>query len=95
MNATLSIKKPKIQEIDDKKCLYLRMQGAYQTLDFASAWKKIWEQVKTQKLFTKGIQHFGLPYDDPKVTHENKIRYDACLIIHKTAKPVGGIGLKP
>ncbi|MFD1613531.1 AraC family transcriptional regulator [Gelatiniphilus marinus] len=94
MNAKLNIKKPKIQDIEDKKCLYLRMQGAYQTLDYSGAWKKLWEQVKAQKLFTKGIQHFGLPHDDPKVTNENKIRYDACLIIHKDAKPVGDIGVK-
>ncbi|WP_034045059.1 AraC family transcriptional regulator [Wocania ichthyoenteri] len=94
MNATLSIKKPKIQDIEDKQCLYYRMQGAYQTLDYMGAWKKLWEQVKAQKLFTKGIQHFGLPYDDPKVTDEDKIRYDACLIIHKDAKPIGDIGVK-
>ncbi len=94
MNATLNIKKPKIQDIEDKQCLYYRMQGSYQTLDYAGAWKKLWEQVKAQKLFTKGIQHFGLPHDDPKVTDEDKIRYDACLIIHKDAKPDGGIGIK-
>lgn len=91
---TLNIKKPKIQDIEDHKCLYLRMQGAYQTLDYANAWKKLWEQVKAQKLFTKGIKMIGLPHDDPKVTDDHKIRYDACLIIHKEAKPIGDIGVK-
>ena len=91
---TLNIKKPKILNIEDKQCLYYRMQGAYQTLDYQKAWEKLWEQVKAQKLFTKGIQHFGLPYDDPKVTEEDKIRYDACLIIHKDAKATGDIGVK-
>lgn len=94
MQTTLNIKTPKIQNIEDKTCLYLRMQGNYQTLDYTSAWAKLWEQVKAQKLFTKGIQHFGLPHDDPKVTDENKIRYDACLIIHKNAKPNGEVGVK-
>lgn len=94
MKTTLNIKKPKIQNIEDKQCLYYRMQGAYQTLDYMGAWKKLWEQVKEQKLFTKGIQHFGLPHDDPKITDEDKIRYDACLIIHKDAKPTGDIGVK-
>ncbi|MEC3908756.1 AraC family transcriptional regulator [Tamlana sp. 2201CG12-4] len=90
----LNIKKPKIQTVEDKQCLYYRMQGAYQSLDYSGAWEKLWNQVKEQKLFTKGIQHFGLPYDDPKVTDETKIRYDACLIIHKNAKPVGDVGVK-
>lgn len=91
---TLNIKKPKIQELEDQKCLYLRMQGAYQNLDYAGAWEKLWGQVKAQKLFTKGIKMIGLPYDDPKVTEDDKIRYDACLIIHKEAKPTGDIGVK-
>lgn len=91
---TLNIKKPKIQDIEDKQCLYLRLQGAYQTLDYSSAWEKLWGQVKAQKLFTKGIQMIGLPHDDPKITDDNKIRYDACLIIHKDAKPIGDIGIK-
>lgn len=94
MKTTLNIKKPKIQDIEDKNCLYYRMQGAYQTLDYGGAWEKLWGQVKAQKLFTKGIQMFGLPHDDPKVTDEDKIRYDACLIIHKDAKPTGDIGVK-
>ncbi len=94
MKITLNIKPPKIENVEDKTCLYLRLQGAYQTLDYATAWKTLWEQVKTQKLFTKGIQHFGLPYDDPNVTDEDKIRYDACLIIHKNAKPNRDVGVK-
>lgn len=94
MKTTLNIKKPKIQNIEDNACLYLRMHGAYQTLDYAGAWEKLWGQVKVQKLFTKGIQMFGLPHDDPKVTDEDKIRYDACLIIHKDAKATGEIGVK-
>jgi len=94
MEITLNIKKPKIVSLDDKQCLYYRMQGAYQTLDYPSAWKKLWGEVKAQKLFTKDIEHIGLPYDDPKVTDEDKIRYDACLVIHKDAKANDSIGTK-
>nr|WP_321235636.1 AraC family transcriptional regulator [uncultured Psychroserpens sp.] len=94
MKRELNIKKPKILEIEDKQCLYYRMQGAYQTLDYAKAWTKLWAQIKSQKLFTKGIQMFGLPYDDPNVTDADKLRYDACLIIHKEAKSIGDIGVK-
>ncbi|WP_460219103.1 AraC family transcriptional regulator [Psychroserpens sp. MEBiC05023] len=94
MTRQLNIKKPKILELEDQQCLYYRMQGHYQSLDYAGAWTKLWAQVKSQKLFTKGIQMFGLPYDDPNVTPENKLRYDACLIIHNDAKPVGDIGVK-
>lgn len=94
MKTTLNIKKAKIVTLEDQNCMYYRMHGAYQTLDYGKAWELLWGQVKAQKLFTKGIQHFGLPYDDPKVTDEDKIRYDACLIIHKDAQPSGEIGVK-
>ena len=94
MEKELNIKKPKIHDIEDKLCLYYRMQGNYQTLDYSNAWKKLWSEVKAQKLFTKGMEHLGLPHDDPKVTDENKVHYDACLVIHKEAKPSGDIGIK-
>lgn len=94
METSLNIKKPKIQEIEDSQCIYYRMQGAYKTLDYAGAWEKLWGQIKEQKLFAKGIQHVGIPYDDPAVTDEDKIRYDACLTIIKEAKATGDIGVK-
>ncbi len=94
METTLNIKKPKIISIEDKQCLYYRMQGAYQTLNYGAAWEKLWGVIKAQKLFTKGIEHLGLPHDDPKVTEDDKIRYDACLVIHKDAKPIDDVGVK-
>lgn len=94
MELQLNIKKPKIKNLEDKKCLYVRMKGNYKSLDYSGAWTKLWAQVKAQKLFTKGIEHLGLPHDNPKVTDENKVQYDACLVIHKDAKPIGDIGVK-
>lgn len=94
MKTPLNIKKAKIITLENQNCLYYRMHGAYQSLDYGKAWGLLWGQVKAQKLFTKGIQHFGLPHDDPKVTDKDKIRYDACLIIHKDAEPFGEVGVK-
>lgn len=94
MKKELNIKKPKIQQVEDQNCLYHTMYGAYQNLDYASAWQKLWAEIKTQKLFTKGIKMIGLPHDDPNTTDPNKTRYDACLIIHKDAKPNGDVGVK-
>ncbi|TMU50956.1 AraC family transcriptional regulator [Flagellimonas algicola] len=91
---SLNIKKPKILTVEDKNCIYITLKGAYQKLDYPSAWATLWAEVKSQKLFTAGIEHIGLPFDDPKVTEESNIRYDACLIIHKEAKPNGKVGVK-
>ncbi|WP_420602668.1 AraC family transcriptional regulator [Flagellimonas sp.] len=95
MEATaLNIKKPKVVSLDQKNCIYLTLKGAYEKLDYPSAWTKLWQVVKEQKLFTAGIEHFGQPFDDPNVTEENNIRYDACLVIHKEAKSSGQVGTK-
>jgi len=94
MQTSLIIKKPKIVTVEDKSCIYYSMTGAYNTMGYGSAWAALWQEVKTQKLFTAGIEHIGLPHDDPNVTEENNIRYDACLVIHKNAKPSGNIGAK-
>ncbi len=90
----LKIKKPKIVTLENNQCIFIKMQGEYQNLDFGIAWGKLWSIVKSQKLFTSGIEHIGVSYDDPKVTDANKIRYDACLVIHKEAKPDGEVGIK-
>ena len=94
MESKLQIKTPKIATIEDKQCIYYRMYGAYQTLDYAKAWGMLWQEVKAQKLFTAGIESIGQSHDDPNVTEGDKIRYDACLVIHKDAKPNGDVGVK-
>ena len=94
MERNLNIKRVKIVNLAAKEAIYVKLQGSYQHLDYATAWDKLWTLVKTQKLFTAGIEHIGISYDDPKLTDADKIRYDACLVIHKEAKPEGDIGTK-
>ncbi|WP_168796344.1 AraC family transcriptional regulator [Flagellimonas onchidii] len=94
METTLNIKKPKINTLEDKDCIYLTLKGAYEKLDYPAAWTTLWQVVKEQKLFTAGIEHLGQAFDDPNVTEENQIRYDACLVVHKEAKPSGNVGTK-
>ena len=94
METKLNIKKAKIVNLEEKQAIYVKLQGSYQNLDFSGAWEKLWSVVKAQKLFTAGIEHIGIPYDDPNMTDADKIRYDACLVIHKEAKPVGDVGTK-
>lgn len=40
------------------------------------------------------MEHIGQPHDDPNVTEDDKIRCDACLVIHKDAGNVGAKTLK-
>lgn len=88
------LKKPKILEFPEKNAIYLRMKGEYSQLDYGTAWQKLWQHVKEDKLFTAGIEHIGIGHDNPQVTDVNNCRYDACLVIHKETTARGEIGLK-
>ncbi|MCT4614632.1 MAG: AraC family transcriptional regulator [Marinifilaceae bacterium] len=90
----IKLKNPKILEIEDKFTIYINIKGEYGNPNYQKTWERLWSFVKEKKLFTKGIESIGMSYDDPKLTEAEKCRYDACLVIHKTAVPEGEVGVK-
>jgi len=94
LNPDLNLKSPKVIDIETKKAIYIRLTGAYSELDFCGAWGKLWAYVKENKLFSAGIEHISIYYDDPKVTTSEKLRTDVCLVLPKPAEPKGEIGVK-
>lgn len=88
------LKKPKICELNSKRAIYIRLNGAYSNLDFPGTFAKLWSYVKERKLFSAGIEHIGIYHNDPKVTEVEKLRSDVCLVICKPAEPHGEIGVK-
>jgi len=90
----VKIKFMKIADLPEKRAIYCTVTGEYGNPEYATAWSRLWSVVKEQKLYSAGIEHLGISYDDPKVTESSKCRYDACLVIHKPAKPVGEVGVK-
>lgn len=94
LNPDLKLKSPKVIELETKKAIYIRLNGAYSELDFCGAWTRLWAYVKEQKLFSAGIEHISIYHDDPKVTTSEKLRTDVCLVLPKPAEPKGEIGVK-
>ncbi len=93
-NSNIKIKQPKIIEVPDKQVIYIRIVGKYGNVNFQKAWNELWSFVNNNKLFTKGMERFGISHDDPKITKSENCRYDACLTISKTVKPQGQVGVK-
>lgn len=93
-NSDFKLKAPKICELDSKRAIYIRLNGAYNNLDFPGTFAKLWSYVKERKLFSAGIEHIGIYHNDPKVTEVEKLRSDVCLVICKPAEPHGEIGVK-
>lgn len=94
INENLNIKKAKVVELNDRQAIYLTRMGAYQSVDFGAAWQLLWQYVKENKLYSAGIEHIGVYYNDPKVTDPDKLQSDICLVLSKAAEPKGEIGVK-
>ena len=94
INENLALKAPKLLTLEDKSLIYMSLMGEYGSLNYDDAYQRLWGVVKSQKLFTKGIESICISYDDPKVTGANQQRSDVCLAIHKPAKPQDGVSCK-
>lgn len=94
VNENLKLKSPKIKEKNDRTIIYIRLLGEYSKSDYGTAYKKLWEYVKVNKLFGAGMETLGISYNDPKITDESKCRYEACVTIRKDVAPSSDIGVK-
>lgn len=94
INDHLNIKGPRMVELPERKVIYIKAYGEYGQVDFAGIWQKLWQFVKTEKLFSAGIEHLAIYHDDPKVTESEKLRTDLCLVITKDVAPKGEVGVK-
>ena len=94
INPDLALKAPKIMELEPKNLIYVALTGEYGTLDYGKAYEQLWAVVKSQKLFTKGIESICVSYDDPKITEASLQRSEVSLAIHKPAHPEGEVSSK-
>ena len=94
INPDLALKAPKIMELEPKNLIYVALTGKYGTLDYGKAYEQLWAVVKSQKLFTKGIESICASYDDPKITEASLQRSEVSLAIHKPARPEGEVSCK-
>lgn len=84
----------KVVEQEPKTVLYLNASGNYSNVDFGSIYQRMWNQVKSQGLFSPGIEHLAIYYDSPDITAEENLKCDICLRVCKAAEPNGDIGVK-
>jgi AraC family transcriptional regulator len=90
----VELKAPKIVELEPKTVICLPFEGDYSRVDYGGAFARLWAQVKTQGLFTAGIEHLAIFHNDPKVTEQSELRTDVCLAVHKPAVAVDGVEVR-
>lgn len=81
----------KIKQIDTMRVAFVRHTGAYN--EVGVAWDTLCNWAGPKGLL--GNEPFvAVSYDDPGITPEEKLRYDACIVVDETVKPEGEVGVQ-
>ena len=88
----LNVSEPKIVEINDLNLAYIRHFGSYDKVGKSFQKLMLWA---TKNLILKlKPTTLGIVHDNPDLTEETKIRFDACILITKEIQPKGEVGYK-
>ena len=85
--------KPEIREREDVKVLYVRRVGKY-SQSAGEAWPAVCAYAGPRGLLNERTEFIGISHDDPGITPEDKLRYDACVTIQGDAQPEGEVGVQ-
>lgn len=88
----LNITKPEIIEKESMNLAYIRHFGSYETID--SSFEQLLSWATTNLLLKTPHSTIGIVHDNPEITEEANLRFDACIIISKEIQPQGAIGYK-
>jgi AraC family transcriptional regulator len=90
---TEEIMRSEIRTLEDQQVLFVRRTGNYgQAAE--EAWKALMKHAFWRMLTNRSVKFIGISRDDPKLTEESKLRYDACMTVRESVKPKGEVGLQ-
>jgi AraC family transcriptional regulator len=84
---------PEIRDMEPMPVIYVRRMGPYKDAAEA-AWGTLCGYAFPKGLEGKDSRFIGVCYDDPDVTPEDKIRYEACITVDREVQPEGEIGVQ-
>ncbi len=86
------IKPDKIESnLPDLNLLFVRRYGNY-TQSPWEAWQAMIGFISENHLDRSKMRYFGISHDDPQITNEDKLRYDAAILVPQGVKEKGEIG---
>jgi AraC family transcriptional regulator len=88
----LNIQGPVIKTIPDLHLAYIRHTGSYDKV--GSSFQKLMFWAATHLVLKLKPVTIGIVHDNPDLTAEQHIRFDACVLLSKEIKPNGEIGYK-
>ena len=78
-----------VKKFEEMTVAFVRHVGPYK--DVGIAWEKLCSDSQVIEKSGAGSLAIGICYDDPEVTDEDKIRYDACVTVNNSFVPERGI----
>ncbi len=96
LNRNQSIKEtkmitPEILEIPDQQVLFVRRVGSYQNSP-AEAWNTLLQFAQDHEIDLSKARRFSVALDDPNITEEDNLRFDACITAPKKLVEEGDVG---
>jgi len=82
----------KIKTIKPMRVAFARHVGPYN--EVGKTWERLMDWAGSECIFGPETRLLGACWDDPEVTEQDKIRYDACLTVDENFKPTGDIGVQ-
>jgi len=74
----------RIERIEPLKVYTIRHVGEYEKLD--ETWEKIMQFAGKNRLFNDKFYAYAIAYDNPDISNNNRLRYDACVSATKEIK---------
>ena len=81
-----------IKTIPPMRVAFMRHIGPYS--EVGATWDKLLTWLGKEGLLGGDAQFVGICHDDPDVTPQSKIRYDACVTVDDQFNPTGEIGVQ-
>lgn len=81
-----------IRRIEPMRVAFLRHTGPYGQV--GATWDRLLMLLGKEGLLGAGALFIGICHDDPEVTPQEKIRYDACVTVGEGFEPEGEIGVQ-
>lgn len=88
----LNVKGPVIKTIPDLHLAYIRHTGSYDKV--GSSFQKLMFWAATHLVLKLKPVTIGIVHDNPDLTAEHYIRFDACVLLSREIRPIGEVGYK-
>jgi len=85
--------KPEMRTREPVEVAYVRKTGKYSD-SAMQAWQAVCDFGGPRGLLGPDTECIGISYDDPCVTPEDKLRYEACLSLKDKIQPEGEVGVQ-